>query len=422
MAGVKPGAGRRVLLTAAVAALVVVAAYRLLVWQFYGFSPAAVYFSLVAVYFLFMMFAAVGGGDRFEANEPATGRILAIIPSYNEEVENLHLAVRALLASTVVPDEIYVVDDGSSTPVVPFEHPRVRWLRQDNAGKRAAQASVLAVVRPGEFDFVVTIDSDSQVAPGAIESALRALADPTVHGVTSVVAVRNRTASIFARLADLEIISGVFVVRRGRARVGAVTPTSGAFSMYRADTILKNLYDYVRSGTFSDDRRMAHYCLLEGQVVAVDGAVVHTDMPTTFRGTWRQRVRWYKGYWKYLPWEAAHLSGWPLLMRYMSTLNALVFPLALFWVAVWLPATGKGLFWPVFALWLALLYCQSLTYLRRPGISRSTAVASWLLLTPLLIPYQLLLVRPAMYWAALTVGSERWDGHREPAPAQTTAT
>jgi hyaluronan synthase len=414
MSGVWSRPGRWVFLTAALGALSVVAFYRVLVWQFYGFGAASLYFSLVAAYFLFMMFAAVGGGDRFEVRPAARGRIVAIIPSYNEALENLHGAVRALLASTVVPDVIYVVDDGSTVPVTPFEHPKVRWIRQANAGKRAAQAAVLARLAPGEFDFVVTIDSDSRVASDAIESALRALSDPGVQAVTSVVTVRNRTESIFTRLADLEIVSGVFVVRRARARLGAVTPTSGAFSVYRTEAILDNLDDYVASGTFSDDRRMAHYSLLRGAVVAVDGAVVHTDMPTTFRGTWRQRVRWYKGYWKYLPWEAAHLSGWPLVLRYLSSLNALVFPLAFFWVAVWLPATGRGLFWPVVVLWVALLYCQTFTYLRRPEISKRTAWSTWLLLTPLLIPYQLLLVRPAMYWAALTSSSNRWDGHREP--------
>jgi hyaluronan synthase len=413
------GPRSRVFLVAAVAVLVVVLTYRVLVWQVYGVSVPSLYFSAVAGFFVFVLFAAVGGGDRFEGGPLPSGRVLTIVPPYNEDVGSLHRTVRALLDGTVVPDEIHVVDDGSTVPVIPFDDPRVRWHRQPNAGKRAAQVSVLAQVAPGEFDFIVTVDSDSRVAPGALESALRAFADRRVQAVTSTVVVRNRTGSLIARLADLEIVSGVFVVRRGRARLGAVTPTSGAFSVYRAAPVLDDLYDYVRSGTFSDDRRLAQYCLLRGLVVATRGAVVATDMPTTFRGTWRQRVRWYKGYWKYLPWEAAYLSGWPLVMRYVSTLNALVFPLALFWVVLWLPLTGRGLFWPVLVLWLALLYCQTFTYLERPGISRREAVTAWLLLTPLLVPYQLLLVRPAMYWAALTVSSARWDGHREPAGSPT---
>jgi hyaluronan synthase len=408
-----PLGGRGVLVVSVTIALTALVVYRWLTWRVYGVSVSSLYFTAVASFFLFLMLAMVRGGDRFESGAVPPGRIVAVIPAYNEGQEELHAGVRALLSGTVAPDVVHVVDDGSRVPVVPFAHPKVRWHRQENAGKRSAQALVLSQLEPGEFDFVVTVDSDSQVAPGALEAALRAFADPTVQGVTSVVLVRNRVASLIARLADMEIVSGVFVVRRARACLGAVAPTSGAFSVYRAAPVLENLYDYVRSGTYSDDRRLAHYCLLRGKVVSVDGAVVETDMPETFRGTWRQRVRWYKGYWRYLPWEAAHLSGWPLVLRFMSTLNALVFSLAFLWVAVWLPATGREVFWPVLALWVALLYAQSFTYLRRSGISRSEAFMSWLFLTPLLVPYQLLLVRPAMYWAAVTVTSDRWDGHRE---------
>ena len=393
--------------------LAVLVVYRVWTYEVYGISYAAVYFTIVAGAVVLMFFLAARGFDSRDQAAPARGRIVAVVPSYNEDNDSLHATIRSLLESTIAPDEIHVVDDGSVVPVQPFDDPRVTWHRQENAGKRAAQAAVLRHYTPQDVDFIVTVDSDSRIAPTAIEDSLRALSDADVQAVTSVVLVRNRLSSLLALLSDMEIVTGIYVVRRGRAAVGAVTPTSGAFSMYRSAPVLDNLEDYVASGTFSDDRRLAHYCLLRGKVVSVNGALVDTDMPTTVRGIWRQRVRWYKGYWKYLGWEAANLSGWALGWRYLSTLSAAVFPLAMLWVCVWLPLTGRDLYWPVFVLWLALLYAQSLTYLRRPGISRVQAWACWALLTPLLIPFQLLLIRPAMYWAALTVRSERWDGHRE---------
>jgi hypothetical protein len=84
----------------------------------------------------------------------------------------------------------------------------------------------------------------------------------------------------------------------------------------------------------------------------------------------------------------------------------------MFWVLVFMPLSGKGFDWQVLALWLGLLYGQGLTYLRRPGISMASRVSTWLFLTPLLIPFQLLIIRPSMYWAAITVSSKKWDGDR----------
>lgn len=411
---------KTVLMSSFALALLSIILYREYAWERYGFGLTSVYFTIIALYFLMMLLTASIGSDKYQSLPVPKGRTIAIIPSYNEPDENVHHAVKALLNGTLPPDEIHVVDDGSVKPLKPFKHPKVFWHKQSNGGKRSAQTLVLSKIKPGKFDYLITVDSDSRVAPTAIEDSLRPFNDPSIQAVTSTVTIRNRTTSLITLLADLEIVTGVFVVRRARSYFGAVAPTSGALSVYRIDTILENLHDYLHSGTFSDDRRMAHYSLLKGKVISVNGAVVDTDMPHTFKGTWRQRVRWYKGYWKYLPWEAAHLSGWPLFMRYMSTLNAVVFPFAFFWIAIYLPITGRGIFWPVLILWLALLYAQSASYLMRPNINIGTKVLTWLLATPLLIPYQVLLVRPAMYWAAITATNTRWNGHRETASNSTT--
>ena len=392
--------------------------YRVWAWTHFPVTWASVYFAVIAVITVGLFALAARGSDMHNQSTPVEGRLVAVIPTYNEDDKDLHAAIQALLDSTIVPDRIHVVDDGSDVPATPFDHPLVSWHRQENQGKRAAQITAMGEYSEDDLDFVVTVDSDSQVAPRAIEDSLRAFNDQSVQAVTSVVIVRNRVQSLLTRLSDLEIVSGIFVVRRARAAVGAVTPTSGAFSVYRSGPFLGHLYDYLRSGTFSDDRRLAHYCLMRGKVITVPGAVVNTAMPSTVRGTWRQRVRWYKGYWKYLPWEVSHLRGWALGFRYLSSVSAAVFPVAIFWVAVYLPIAGKGFHWQVFALWLSLLYAQGLTYLRRPFLSLRSRILTWLFLTPLLIPFQLLIIRPSMYWAALTVRSERWDGDRASSSTQ----
>lgn len=387
-------------------------AYHAYAYSVYAFSVTAGFFAVVAVISITMAILAAKGFDKYEDAEVPAGKMIAIIPVYNEDPQLLRDTIDAILASTVQPDLIHVVDDGSVVPVVPFSHPRIQWHRQDNAGKRMAQALVLQHYTVDEIDYLLTVDSDSVVAPHAIGQAIRAFNDPEVQAITSLVMV-HKPKTLLGLLNDLDIVSGILWMRRARAALGAVAPTSGALSIYRAAPILDNLEDYVTSGTFSDDRRMAHYCLLRGKVVMVNGAVVASDIPGTVRGTWRQRVRWYKGYWKYLGWELANLSGAPLYLRMYNTVMTVVFPLVMIWLFVYLPATGRGFFWPVLVLWLSLVYAQTLVYAaRRPYMSWVKRVSIWLFLTPLLIPFQVLLVRPAMYWAAWTARNEKWDGHR----------
>ena len=101
-------------------------------------------------------------GRKFVNFPIARGRTIAIIPAYNEPQEKLHACVRSLLAQTVKLDKIIVMDDGSAEPVVPFDAPGVEWVRQPNVDKRGAQVAALRRFRRDEFQFVMTVDSDSR--------------------------------------------------------------------------------------------------------------------------------------------------------------------------------------------------------------------------------------------------------------------
>ncbi|MEZ0076457.1 glycosyltransferase family 2 protein [Planotetraspora sp. GP83] len=150
---------------------------------------------------------------RFTHLPPAKGRVVAIVPAYNENTEALNSTVAALLNSSRPPDEIHVVDDGSSNPAVRFAHPFVHWHRRDNGGKREAQAFVLRELRwardngRGRADFILTVDSDSVVDRRAIRHLLRAMSDPRVQAATGLPMLRNRTKNLLTRLLDLEMVS-----------------------------------------------------------------------------------------------------------------------------------------------------------------------------------------------------------------------
>ncbi|WP_248965294.1 glycosyltransferase family 2 protein [Sphaerisporangium perillae] len=352
---------------------------------------------------------------RFTHLPPAKGRIVAIVPSYNENTEALNSTIAALLNSARPPDEIHVVDDGSSTPATRFAHPFVYWHRRDNGGKREAQAFVLRELKwardhgRGRADFILTVDSDSVVDRRAIRHLLRAMSDPKVQAATGLPMLRNRTKNILTRLLDLEMVSACLTQRAARSRMGVVAPCSGALSLYRADLVLDNLDDYLNSGTVGDDRRLTHYALQRGQTVAVDEAWVFTDMPETIRTAYRQRTRWYRSYWIYALWEITNLrplpTAWRIYAMAMSALN----PIALLYLLVVAPALGKPFPWEGALYWLGLTYIIGSRYaFRRPNVSAPARFATWLIGTPFLLLLQYGLIRPAMWHAAVTARRTGW--------------
>ena len=355
----------------------------------------AVAFYLVAAGVLVWLLVLACRSEPWRHLEPAAGRIVAVVPAYNEDPSSLRACLDALLKGSVVPDVVHVVDDGSDPPLEPCRHGLVVWHRQGNQGKRGAQVNAL---RDETADFIVTLDSDSVPHRDALRECLRALRDPGVQAATATVAVRNRKRNLLTRLVDLELVYGCLVHRRARSSLGAVAPTSGAFAVYRAPVFFENMVDYVLSGTAGDDRRLTNYALLRGRVVGCSTAWVYTDMPESLRQTFRQRVRWFKSYFLYLRWELRNLSGAAFWFRAWSLAMALVFPVLLLWTLVVIPFGSGNFFWQPFVYWAVLMYAQTARYaVNRVGMAPASRFAAWFLLTPLLIPWNLLMVKPALY-------------------------
>jgi hyaluronan synthase len=389
-----PDADRLVAMAAVLASAAIVIGFHVI----YAPPPAlnvAGAFYLFAAGVLLWLLALACRREPWRDLQPATGRIVAVVPAYNEEPSVLRACLDALVSSSVIPDVIHVIDDGSDPPLEPYTHALVRWHRQGNQGKRWAQVNAL---RDETADFVVTLDSDSVPHKHALRECLRALRDPGVQAATATVAVRNRNRSWLTRLVDLELVYGCLVHRRARSSLGAVAPTSGAFAVYRAPVFFDNMVDYVLSGTAGDDRRLTNYALLRGRVVGCSAAWVQTDMPETLRRTFRQRVRWFKSYFLYLRWELRNLSGAAFWLRAWSLAMTLIFPLLLLWTLLVIPLASGFVYWHPFVYWLALMYAQTARYtVSRVDMGPVSRFTAWLLLTPLLIPWTLLLIKPALY-------------------------
>ena len=360
------------------------------------------------------MLAFVKG--RSFANFPiARGRTIAVIPAYNEPQDKLYACVRSLLAQTVKIDKIVVMDDGSAEPVVPFHAPCVEWIRQRNVGKRGAQVAALRRFERDQFQFVMTVDSDSTPYPDALEHLLRAMSNKNVQAATGWIYIRNYHESLVARAADIDIGGSCVMMRASRSMLGALETTSGALALYRSEILYDNLDEYaVECGT-GDDRWLAMRALLRGQVVGVYEAGVETDMPTSMRGTFRQRLRWARSWWWMLPFAYARLNWKQLasptvgLSNWSSRPPCCCGPLLVGDrppAAPGPPGGGPGLH-------RCLRRGQDGPFRAlpdgRPGMSRRQKMLSLFIGTPAAVLLNMLLLMPTRYYALARLRDNRWQ-------------
>jgi glycosyltransferase involved in cell wall biosynthesis len=94
--------------------------------------------------------------------------VSVVIPCYNAE-RWIGKAIESCLAQSHAPDEVIVVDDGStddSSVIIARYASRVHHVRQDNAGAPRARNAGFALSR-GEF--IQFLDADDFLLPGKLE-------------------------------------------------------------------------------------------------------------------------------------------------------------------------------------------------------------------------------------------------------------
>ena len=110
--------------------------------------------------------------------ESQVNSISVIIPTYNR-TKKLQRALASVFAQTRKPDEVIVVDDGSTddthTQVVK-NYPQVTYLRQQNTGVSAARN--LGIMR-AKGNWIALLDSDDQWLPMKLEKQLAEIEDDT---------------------------------------------------------------------------------------------------------------------------------------------------------------------------------------------------------------------------------------------------
>ena len=254
---------------------------------------------LFLYYWLLVPFALVQKTDQsaWDRDHELTDTppLSVLIPAYKERG---HITKTLdSLAATVYPGEVelVVVDDGSldGTYEEARDHPTTNAVvvQKENGGKHSALNRGLA---EASHDLIVSIDADSWVAPDALTRVVRAFQrHPEAGAVAGNVKVGNRH-SFLTRLQAFEYVLGINTFRRAFDHVGLVSVVPGCLGAFRRET-LEEIQGYS-ADTLTEDFDLTIEILKRDQPVHMSEGVVYTYAPATWRGLYRQRLRWFRGH------------------------------------------------------------------------------------------------------------------------------
>jgi hypothetical protein len=149
-------------------------------------------------------------------------------------------------------------------------------------------------------------------------------------------------------------------------------------------------------------------------------------MPTTLRGTFRQRLRWARSWWWMLPFAFARLSWKQLMSPAVGLIELVITPMVMAWAAIsWVLGFQLRLSHPQAALafigaYAVVRLALSVLYLvGRPGMPARQKALSLFIGTPAAMLLNLVLLMPTRYYALARLHDNRWQTRQVKAKAST---
>ena len=219
-----------------------------------------------------------------------------IIPAYNEE-KNLKTTLESLIETDYNNKEIIVVDDGSTDNTYHIASQftkrltqgRFSVLRKRNGGKSTA---INYGIRCSKGEIIAVIDADCKLERNSLKEIAEEFQKPGVIAVAGGVKILNRV-NLLTSCQAMEYMISINVHRRafGSSGITLIVPGPlGAF--YKKQIIERGLFD---NDTLTEDFDITMKMLKTGGKVPEVVAQSYTNAPTTLKGLYRQRSRWYKG-------------------------------------------------------------------------------------------------------------------------------
>lgn len=208
--------------------------------------------------------------------------------------------VASVLDAGVRPQDVYVVDDGSTDGTVDVLRRFTGINVLCNEQRRGKAASLLHAIDHyglvARYAFVSLLDADSHVDSGYFGAVARAF-DDDPQAVLVCGSPRGLAHNYLTAFRTLDYYMTLLLYRKGQDRVGVINVAPGCASTYR--TSIVPALDW-HGGTLVEDMDLTiqiHRQRL-GHVRYAPDAIVHTQDPQRIAEYVGQLTRWYSGTWQ----------------------------------------------------------------------------------------------------------------------------
>ncbi len=224
-------------------------------------------------------------------------KVSIIVPCYNEEA-NVREVVSHLARMRYPNYDIIAVNDGSSDRTgerlneLAAQYPQLLVIHQSSNQGKAIGLTTAAQVTDAEY--LMCIDGDSILDVDAIAWMIRHLMEnPTIGAVTGNPRIRTRS-TLLGRMQVGEFSSIVGLIKRTQQVYGRLLTVSGVVVMFRKHAIED--VGYWSNDMLTEDIDISWKLQVGGWIIRYEPrALSWILMPETFRGLYKQRLRWAKG-------------------------------------------------------------------------------------------------------------------------------
>lgn len=235
--------------------------------------------------------------------------------------------------------EIIVIDDGSTDNTLKLAKNYAKGKKhiivlknQKNSGK---SFTVNRIIEMATGEYFAVVDADSTVDHDYLKKSLTYFTNDNVAAVCSQIKVKD-PKSLMEKIQRVEIMFGSYM-RKAMLLIGTQHYTNGVMSIFKFD-ILKKVGGFNKKVLTEDLEIAIRLRSLGYDVRLCEDAYGYTKMPSTFKGVWMQRLRWYRGYIQTfkLHWKMIGNKNFGLLGLFQMPLGVLTQLMLLIFILIFL--------------------------------------------------------------------------------------
>ena len=235
-----------------------------------------------------------------------------LIPCFNEE-QNVRDTVAYALATEYPQFEVIAINDGSKDRTAQIldelagQYPRLRVVHLGaNQGKAMALRAGAISAR---HEFLICLDGDALLHPRAVAWMMTHFAaGGRVGAVTGNPRILNRS-SLLGKLQVGEFSSIIGLLKRAQRVYGRIFTVSGVIVGYRRTALHR--VGYWSEDMSTEDIDISWRLQMDHWDIRYEPeSLCYIYMPETFRGLWRQRMRWARGGVEVLRKHGSKLFSW----------------------------------------------------------------------------------------------------------------